>query len=265
MIGAGAAGLSAAAMLAERGVPALVLERDSIASSWRGRYDRLRLHTPRLLSGLPGMRIPRRFGRWVTRDDLIEYFRPEDKRATMLVNLRNIFARMQPTTQDIQTLHGIVAALTEGRKGPARGGVLDGEEAKALRALLAEYGEARAPGEGGPVRGLARLLRRNPTEAERMLWQALTTDRRFAGQGFKRQVPVGTHITDFVSFPLRVVIDLKPARESEIAARARSDRRAWLIERGYRVLDVEAGAVDADPAQAIDRLAQAVAGESNKI
>src|SRR5262249_45571056 len=32
----------------------------------------------------------------------IEYFRPLDKRATMLVNLRNIFARMQPTQQDIQ-------------------------------------------------------------------------------------------------------------------------------------------------------------------
>ena len=63
--------------------------------------------------------------------DRIEYFRPLDKRATMLVNLRNIFARMQPTRQDIQTLHGIVVALTEGRKGPARGGVLDGEEAKA--------------------------------------------------------------------------------------------------------------------------------------
>src|SRR5216684_1467668 len=73
--------------------------------------------------------------------DLIEYFRPLDKRATMLVNLRNIFARMQPTRQDVQTLHGIVVALTEGRKGPARGGVLDSEEAKTLRALLAEYSE----------------------------------------------------------------------------------------------------------------------------
>jgi tRNA/rRNA methyltransferase len=192
--------------------------------------------------------------------DLIEYFRPLDKRATMLVNLRNIFARMQPTQQDIQTLHGIVVALTEGRKGPARGGVLDGEEAKALRALLAEYGEARAPGEGGPVRGLARLLRRNPTEAERMLWQALTTDRRFAGQGFKRQVPVGTHITDFVSFPLRVVIDLKPVRESEIAAKVRSDRRAWLIERGYRVLDVDAAAVESDLPSVLDRVSAWIAG-----
>jgi tRNA/rRNA methyltransferase len=187
--------------------------------------------------------------------DLIEYFRPLDKRATMLVNLRNIFARMQPTQQDIQTLHGIVVALTEGRKGPARGGVLDGEEAKALRALLAEYGEARAPGEGGPVRGLARLLRRNPTEAERTLWQALVNDRRFAGKGFKRQVPVGAHITDFVSFELRVVLDLAPDAENAAAAKARADRRAWLTERGYRVLEVRASAVESDLQSVLERLA----------
>ncbi|HEY6703610.1 MAG TPA: TrmJ/YjtD family RNA methyltransferase [Xanthobacteraceae bacterium] len=190
--------------------------------------------------------------------DRIEYFRPLDKRATMLVNLRNIFARMQPTRQDIQTLHGIVVALTEGRKGPARGGVLDGEEAKALRALLAEYGEAQAPGERGPVRGLARLLRRNPTDAERLLWEGLTKDRRFAGKGIKRQVPVGTHITDFVSFPLRLVIDVAPTHESDLAAKTRSDRRAWLIERGYRVLDVAAGAVEDDLAGVLDLLAKAI-------
>ena len=192
--------------------------------------------------------------------DAIEYFRPLDKRATMLVNLRNIFARMQPTTQDIQTLHGIVVALTEGRKGPARGGVLDSEEATALRALLAEYAEARTPGERGPVRGLARLLRRNPTDAERALWGALTTDRRFAGNGFKRQVPVGTHITDFVSFPLRVVIDVLPARETEVAAKTRNDRQAWLIERGYRVLAVDASMIESDLPQVLDGLAASISG-----
>jgi tRNA/rRNA methyltransferase len=190
--------------------------------------------------------------------DEIEYFRPLDKRATMVVNLRNIFARMQPTQQDIQTLHGVVVALTEGRKGPARGGVLDGEEAKALRALLAEYGQGGAPGDRGPVRGLARLLRRNPTDAERLLWDAFTNDRRFAGKGIKRQVPVGTHITDFVSFPLRMVIDVVPAHESTAAAKARAERRAWLSERGYRVLDVDASAVEADLPQVLDRLARAI-------
>ena len=114
--------------------------------------------------------------------DKVEFFRPPEKRATMMINLRNIFARMQPTQQDIQTLHGVILAIAEGRKGPARGGVLDGEEAEMLRALLAEHGEGSVPNERGPVRGLARLLRRNPTDAERALWSALTNDRRFAGQ-----------------------------------------------------------------------------------
>jgi tRNA/rRNA methyltransferase len=191
--------------------------------------------------------------------DAIEYFRPLEKRATMLVNLRNIFARMQPTQQDIQTLHGIVVALCEGRKGPARGGVLDSEEAAALRALIAEHGQGRAAGEHGPVRGLARLLRRNPTDAERELWQALTNDRRFAGKGIKRQVPVGPHITDFVSFPLRLVVELVSAEESDAAAKTRAERRAWLIERGYRVLEVDTRAVEADLPQVLDQLARAIA------
>ena len=190
--------------------------------------------------------------------DEIEYFRPLEKRATMLVNLRNIFARMQPTQQDIQTLHGIVVALSEGRKGPARGGVLDGEEATALRALLAEHGQGGAAPACGPVRGLSRLLRRNPTDAERALWHALTNDRRFAGKGIKRQVPVGPHITDFVSFPLRLVIELVPAQERKIAAKARGERRGWLIERGYRVLDVAAEAVEAGLPRVLDDLARAI-------
>jgi tRNA/rRNA methyltransferase len=108
------------------------------------------------------------------------------------------------------------------------------------------------------VRGLARLLRRNPTDAERLLWSAFTNDRRFAGKGIKRQVPVGTHITDFVSFPLRLVIELVPAQEGATAAEARAERRAWLIERGYRVLDVDASAVEADLPRVLDRLAQAM-------
>jgi len=176
----------------------------------------------------------------------VEFFRPPDKRETMQINLRNIFSRMQPTQQDIQTLHGVIMAIAQGRKGPARGGVLDGEEAELLRTLLAEHGSGRVPKERGPVRGLARLLRRNPTEAERMLWQALVNDRRFAGRGFKRQTPVGQHICDFVSFPLRLVIDLVPADETAAAGKTRGERRAWLGEHGYAVVEVEAKAVEAD-------------------
>ncbi len=187
--------------------------------------------------------------------DRVEYFRPPEKRATMLVNLHNIFARMGPTQQDVQTLHGIVTAIAQGRKGPARGGVLDGAEAAMLRTLLAEHGEGRVPNERGPVRGLARLLRRNPTDAERALWSALTNDRRFAGRGFKRQIPIGQHINDFVSFGLRVVIDMVPGAESAPAAAARAQRIAWLQERGYRIIAVPAAQIEQDLAGVLDRLA----------
>jgi tRNA/rRNA methyltransferase len=185
----------------------------------------------------------------------VEFFRPPDKRQTMVINLRNIFTRMQPTRQDLQTLHGVIMAIAQGRKGPAKGGVLDGEEAARLRALLAEHAQGRVPSERGPVRGLSRLLRRNPTDAERILWEALVNDRRFAGRGFKRQVPVGPHITDFVSFPLRTVIDLAPADESEDAARRRAEKRVWLAAHDYRVVEVKAADVEGDTTAALERLA----------
>jgi tRNA/rRNA methyltransferase len=188
----------------------------------------------------------------------VEFFRPTEKRGTMVVNLRNIFQRIAPTTQDIRTLHGVVTALTQGRKGPARGGVLDGGQAAQLRDLLAEHREGRAPSERTPLRGLPRLLRRNPTEAERMLWQALVNDRRFASLGFKRQVPIGQHVGDFVSFPLKAVIDLLRPQEGEAAAAARSERRDWLTERGYRVIEVKAENVEGDVKAVLERLATTV-------
>ena len=190
----------------------------------------------------------------------VEFFRPEEKRGTMSLNLRNIFQRMAPTQQDIRTLHGVMNAIAQGRKGPARGGVLDAAEAQKLRDLLAEHGSGRVPGERGPVRGLARLLRRNPTEAERILWQALVNDRRFAGRGFKRQVPIGPHITDFVSFPLKCVIELASSQESEEMTRTRTERRAYLNERGYRVCEVKAADAERDVGEVLNRLSAAIAG-----
>jgi tRNA/rRNA methyltransferase len=188
--------------------------------------------------------------------DRVEFLRPAEKRETMLVNLRNIFSRMEPTRQDMHTLHGVVMAIAEGRKGPAKGGVLDGEQATRLRALLAEHGQGAVAAESGTVRGLARLLRRNPTDAERILWGRLTTDRRFAGQ-FKRQTPVGRHIPDFVSFVKRVAIELVNAEESEVIAQDRAARRAWLEARGYRVCMLNAADVERDVAGQLDRLAGA--------
>jgi len=189
--------------------------------------------------------------------DKVEFLRPPEKRDTMLVNLRNIFSRMEPTKQDMHTLHGVVMAIAEGRKGPAKGGVLDSSGAERLRALLAEHSQARSPSESGTVRGLAKMLRRNPTDAERTLWNALKTDRRFAAQ-FKRQTPVGKHIPDFVSFPARVAIELVNPDEAEIVIQDRAARAAWLSERGYRVVPVKAADVESGLLSVLDSIAAAM-------
>lgn len=56
VVGAGAAGLSAAATLRKQGVDSLILERsDSVACNWRSRYDGLRLNTLGWMSRQPGL------------------------------------------------------------------------------------------------------------------------------------------------------------------------------------------------------------------
>ncbi|MGV9426624.1 flavin-containing monooxygenase [Streptomyces sp. NPDC003656] len=74
VIGAGPGGLAVAHALRARGVRAVILEKtDRVGASWRRHYDRLKLHTTRRLSALPGLPIPRAFGRWVSRDDVVRY------------------------------------------------------------------------------------------------------------------------------------------------------------------------------------------------
>ena len=74
VIGAGPAGLAAAAELGRMGIPAAVLEQaDSVGASWRGRYDRLRLNTCRWTSRLPRSRYPAHTALFPSRDDVISY------------------------------------------------------------------------------------------------------------------------------------------------------------------------------------------------
>ncbi|WP_405921516.1 flavin-containing monooxygenase [Streptomyces sp. NBC_00122] len=74
VIGGGPGGLAAAAALRARGVRAVVVEKsDEVGASWRRHYDRLHLHTTRRLSALPGLAMPRRFGRWVARENVVRY------------------------------------------------------------------------------------------------------------------------------------------------------------------------------------------------
>ncbi len=52
----------------------MVFEKaDSVGSVWRRHYDRLHLHTPRLHSSLPGLPMPRAYGRYPSRAQVVEY------------------------------------------------------------------------------------------------------------------------------------------------------------------------------------------------
>ena len=74
VIGAGPAGLACAAALRKIGKSVVVLEQaDKVGSSWRRHYDRLRLHTPKRHSGLPGLPMPDHYSNYPSRDELIAY------------------------------------------------------------------------------------------------------------------------------------------------------------------------------------------------
>jgi very-short-patch-repair endonuclease len=74
------------------------------------------------------------------------------------------------------------------------------------------------------------------TDAERKLWYALRAH-RLENLGFRRQMPMGPYIVDFVSHRMRLVIEVDGGQHG-FAGQQRRDtvRDAWLASRGYRVL-----------------------------
>jgi very-short-patch-repair endonuclease len=80
---------------------------------------------------------------------------------------------------------------------------------------------------------LAKALRTNQTDAELRVWQALRATRLFAYK-FRRQVPIGDFIVDFVCFEKKLVVEIDGSQhldnKNDLA------RDAKLKAQGYRVL-----------------------------
>ncbi|WP_024279563.1 endonuclease domain-containing protein [Xanthobacter sp. 126] len=93
-----------------------------------------------------------------------------------------------------------------------------------------------APGTEAPApakRSRARALRETMTDAERKLWQVLR-DRRLEGAKFRRQMPVGPYVADFLTFQHRLVVEADGGQHAESARDAVRD--AYLAANGFRVL-----------------------------
>jgi hypothetical protein len=74
VVGAGPAGLAVAGSLRARGLSFELLEKSrSLAASWYGHYDSLRLHTDKRHSALPGLPYPADYPRYVTKGQFLDY------------------------------------------------------------------------------------------------------------------------------------------------------------------------------------------------
>jgi very-short-patch-repair endonuclease len=80
----------------------------------------------------------------------------------------------------------------------------------------------------------ARRLRATMTDAEQRLWYHLR-GRRFLGAKFRRQMPLGRYVVDFVCLEQRLVLELDGGQHADRTG-ADQDRDAWLRARGFRVL-----------------------------
>ncbi|MCR6673187.1 endonuclease domain-containing protein [Devosia ginsengisoli] len=82
---------------------------------------------------------------------------------------------------------------------------------------------------------LARSMRRQPTEAESKLW-FLLRNRRFIDYKFRRQVPIGPYIADFVCYSANLIIEADGSQHAENPRDIVRDTE--LARRGFRLLRV---------------------------
>ena len=79
----------------------------------------------------------------------------------------------------------------------------------------------------------AKALRRRMTDAELRLWYLLRAH-RLGGAKFKRQVPIGHYVVDFVCFARKIIIEVDGGQH---ASRAHDiERDAWFATQGFRTL-----------------------------
>ncbi len=89
-------------------------------------------------------------------------------------------------------------------------------------------------GMGGMNKIRARELRKNMTEAERLLWRQLRL-RQFGGHKFRRQQPIGRYIADFVCLEKKLIVEVDGGHHSEQVAYDQ-ERDAWLEKQGFLIL-----------------------------
>jgi very-short-patch-repair endonuclease len=99
---------------------------------------------------------------------------------------------------------------------------------------------------------LAQGQRKASVSAETIVWRALR-DRRCGNFKFRRQVPIGNYIADFVCFEKRLVVEVDGPSH---ATRSQHDaaRDEWFRSEGFRVLRISNDLIIGSPDLAIQRI-----------
>ena len=112
------------------------------------------------------------------------------------------------------------------------------------------------------LRSNARSLRKNSTDAERILWSALR-DHRLNGAGFRRQVPIENYVDDFVCRAARLVIELDGGQHFSDRGEQADPRRSAVIEaKGHHVLRFSNHDVMTNRTGVLETIAAAVAARA---
>ncbi|MDO8297169.1 MAG: DUF559 domain-containing protein [Caulobacter sp.] len=102
----------------------------------------------------------------------------------------------------------------------------------------------------------ARRMRREPTMNERRLWKLLR-DRRLEGLKFRRQVPIGKYIVDFLCLRHRLIVEADGP--THVDSLHDAERDAWLAGQGFRVLRFPNAEVEMWPERVLDAIRAAIA------
>lgn len=83
---------------------------------------------------------------------------------------------------------------------------------------------------------LAKKLRKQFTDTERLLWQHLRA-KQIEGLKFRRQQPIGRYIVDFVCFEKKLIIELDGGQHTQSEQRQKDiERDKWFEGQGYNLL-----------------------------
>ena len=80
----------------------------------------------------------------------------------------------------------------------------------------------------------ARDLRSSSTFAERLLWSRIRR-RQLVNYRFRRQVPLGLYIADFICFESRLIVEIDGSQHYE-QSQYDSERTKYLNNQGFKVV-----------------------------